>query len=115
MKRESKDFIYEEETIWEVVGEGVRRQVMAYNDQLMLVKVAFEAGAVGAPHTHPHTQATYVVSGLFEFTTDGHTSIIKAGDCVYIKPDVLHGCKCVEAGTLIDTFAPMREDFLVCP
>jgi hypothetical protein len=29
----------------------------------------FEEGAVGALHSHPHTQTTYVLEGEFEFTT----------------------------------------------
>ncbi|MDH6535774.1 cupin domain-containing protein [Parabacteroides sp. 52] len=109
---ESKNFIFEKETIWENVGEGVSRQIMAYNDDLMLVKVRFETGGIGSAHTHPHTQTTYVVSGVFEFTTEGETQVVQTGDSVYIKPNVLHGCKCLEAGLLIDAFSPMRKDFL---
>ena len=86
---------------------------MGYNDDVMLVKVKFEkAGAVGTPHTHPHTQTTYVASGKFEFTVGDETKIVSAGDGLYMKPDVLHGCVCIEPGILIDCFAPMREDFL---
>ncbi len=109
---ESDNFQYESEMKWENAGEGVVRQIMAYNDDLMLVKVKFETGAVGTPHTHPHTQATYVASGVFEFTTDGETKIVCPGDGVYMKPGVLHGCRCLETGVLIDTFSPMRKDFL---
>lgn len=65
MKRESNNFQLEKETPWETVGNGVSRQIMAYNDDLMLVKVKFEKGAKGDPHTHPHTQATYVAEGKF--------------------------------------------------
>jgi len=49
---------------------------------------------------------------VFEFTTDGETKIVRPGDGVYMKPGILHGCICLEAGVLIDTFSPMREDFL---
>ena len=112
MKTKSADFIIGPETPWENAGEGVVRQIMAYNDDLMMVKVKFETGAVGTPHTHPHTQATYVASGVFEFTTDGETKIVHPGDGIYMKPGVLHGCRCLEAGVLIDTFSPIRKDFL---
>ncbi|MDN6549994.1 MAG: cupin domain-containing protein, partial [Enterobacterales bacterium] len=30
----------------------------------------------------------------------------------YKKPNVMHGCVCIEAGTLIDVFTPQREDFI---
>ena len=35
-----------------------------------------------------------------------------AGDGYYVAPNLPHGCVCLEAGVLIDTFTPMREDFL---
>ena len=112
MKYESNNFQFEAEMLWESAGEGIVRQIMGYNDNLMMVKVKFETGAIGTPHTHPHTQTTYVASGVFEFTTDGETKIVRPGDGVYMKPGSLHGCICLEAGVLIDTFSPMREDFL---
>lgn len=109
---ESGNFQYESKMKWECAGKGIVRQIMAYNDDLMMVKVKFETGSIGTPHTHPHTQATYVASGVFEFTTDDETKIVRAGDGVYIKSGVLHGCRCLEEGILIDTFSPMRRDFL---
>ena len=65
--------------LWESAGEGIVRQIMGYNDNLMMVKVKFETGAIGTPHTHPHTQTTYVASGVFEFTTDGETEDCASG------------------------------------
>ncbi len=112
MERESSNFQFENEIIWETPDTGVKRQIMAYNDSLMMVKVKFEKGAIGSVHTHPHTQATYVVSGTFEFTNNGECKTVKAGDGVYIKPNAPHGCVCLEAGTLIDTFSPIREEFI---
>ncbi|KDS58761.1 pectin degradation protein [Bacteroides uniformis str. 3978 T3 ii] len=38
--------------------------------------------------------------------------IVEAGDGIYIEPDILHGCVCLEPGVLIDCFAPIRADFL---
>lgn len=112
MEKESVSFQFDKEMKWEQAGERVVRQIMGYNDDVMMVKVKFETGSVGTPHTHPHTQVTYVASGLFEFTVGGETKVVGVGDGVYMKPNVLHGCKCLEAGVLIDTFSPMRRDFL---
>ena len=97
---------------WETVGEGVKRQIMGYDKNLMLVKVDFQKGSVGTMHAHPHSQATYVVSGKFELTIGDEKKVITAGDGYYVAPDVWHGCVCLEPGILIDTFSPMREDFL---
>ncbi len=112
MKTRSETFLYEKGKQWEPAGEGVTRQIMGYDGQVMLVKVKFEKGAIGTPHTHYHTQTTYVASGKFEFTVNGETKIVEAGDGIYMEPDVLHGCTCLEAGVLIDCFSPMRADFL---
>ena len=111
-KTRSESFIFAKDKPWEPAGEGVTRQVLGYDGQVMVVKVKFEKGAVGTPHTHYHTQTTYVASGKFEFTVGGETKIVEAGDGIYMEPDVLHGCVCLEEGMLIDCFSPMRADYL---
>ncbi|MDR0891368.1 MAG: cupin domain-containing protein [Mediterranea sp.] len=112
METKSNTFLFEKDKEWEPAGEGAVRQIMGYDGQVMLVKVRFEQGAVGSLHTHPHTQTTYVASGKFRFTVDGKAQTVSAGDGIYIAPNALHGCTCLEAGVLIDCFSPMREDFL---
>ena len=93
-------------------GEGVIRRVLAYNEGLMCVENTFEKGAVGKLHSHPHTQITYVVSGVFSFTIDGEERTVKAGDTMLKENGVIHGCTCLEAGVLLDIFTPMRKDFV---
>jgi mannose-6-phosphate isomerase-like protein (cupin superfamily) len=63
-------------------------------------------------HTHEHSQATFVASGKFELTIGNEKRVLSAGDGYYVKPDEPHGCLCIEAGVLIDTFSPVRADFL---
>lgn len=108
----SKEFFYTEDMEWEKVGEGVSRQIMGYDDKIMLVKVKFEEGSQGYAHEHYHSQATYVASGTFEFTIGDQVKTVKGGDSVYIPPHVLHGAICKESGVLIDVFSPIREDFM---
>ena len=112
MKTKSEVFQIAKEMGWENPGPGIKRQIMGYDGQLMMVKVVFEEGAVGTMHEHYHSQATYVASGKFELTIGEEKRIFEAGDGYYVAPDVLHGCVCLEAGILIDTFSPMRADFL---
>ncbi len=107
-----KVFIENGDVAWEEVGEGVRRKIMAYDDKLMLVKVAFETGGVGTVHKHHHSQITHVESGVFEVEIAGEKKRLSTGDAFYIPSNVLHGAVCLEAGVLIDVFSPMREDFI---
>ncbi|MBQ4821008.1 cupin domain-containing protein [Aquimarina sp. MMG016] len=108
----SKEFIKGDEIQWETVGEGVKRQIMGYDDKLMLVNVEFDKGGIGVMHKHYHSQVTYVVSGEFKVTIGDETKILKGGDSFYIPPNVMHGAVCLESGFLIDTFSPIREDFM---
>jgi len=97
---------------WEALGGGVSRKFLGYDNQIMMVLVKFEKGALGSPHQHFHTQSTYCVAGKFEFEIDGVKQVVQAGDGVYIEPNLLHSAVCLEEGILIDTFSPVREDFL---
>ena len=112
MKKKSETYQIASDIQWEDAGDGVVRQIMAYDDKLMMVKVKCEQGAVGSIHQHPHTQSTYVASGCFEVIIGDEKKTLKAGDGYYVAPNLPHGCVCLEAGLLIDTFTPMREDFL---
>ncbi len=96
----------------EPAGEGVVRRVMAYSKDAMCVENCFEEGAVGAMHSHPHTQITYVASGRFRFTIGEETREVSAGDTLLKENGVVHGCVCLEKGILVDFFTPMREDFV---
>ena len=108
MKKRSDTFQIAADIQWECAGDGIVRQIMGYDEHLMMVKVKFDQGAIGTLHH----QSTYVASGCFEVTIGEEKKILKAGDGYYVAPNLLHGCVCLEVGVLIDTFTPMREDFL---
>ncbi|MGE0969261.1 cupin domain-containing protein [Klebsiella sp. WOUb02] len=105
-------FIFHKETTLDDLGNGVTRRILAHDGKMMAVEVNFDAGAVGPMHNHPHEQLTYVLSGEFEFTIGDEKHVVSAGDTLYKRPHIMHGCVCLKAGTLLDTFTPMRQDFL---
>jgi len=110
--KNSMEFIDGNTHPWEDLGDGVKRQIMGFDKNIMMVRAAFEKGAVGKLHKHFHSQTTYVASGKFEVEIDGKKKILSIGDGFYIPPDLMHGAVCLEAGILIDVFSPLREDFL---
>ena len=112
MKRASEKYILADKMDWEELGGGVSRKFLGYDNQIMMVRVKFTEGAVGSPHHHFHTQATYCSKGKFKFTIDGENQLVNAGDGVYISPNLVHSAICLEEGELIDVFSPVREDFL---
>lgn len=105
-------FVSQDDCPLEDLGNGVRRRILAHAGGLMQVEVHFERGAVGPLHSHPHEQLTHVLSGEFAFTIGEETRVVRAGDTLYKRPNVVHGCVCREPGVLLDTFTPQRQDFL---
>lgn len=101
-----------EDMVSEDLGGGVTRRVLAYEDNLMVVEVLFEEGSVGALHSHPHEQITYIIEGEFEFDIGGEKKILKAGDTTYKEPEIVHGAVCLKKGKLLDIFTPYRADFV---
>jgi quercetin dioxygenase-like cupin family protein len=101
-----------EQDEWVPTPDGNRRRVLLHTDELMMVEFAFEKGAVGAAHSHPHVQASYVAEGRFEVTVGGVTKTLRAGSSFIVPSNAVHGVKALEAGRLVDTFTPHRADFL---
>ncbi len=71
---------------------------MEYDDKILMTRVLFEKGAVGAVHEHFHSQATYVVSGRFELQAGDRKEVIGPGDGFYIPSNVAHGAVSLEKG-----------------
>ncbi len=94
------------------LGGGTERRVLAYDDELMAVEVDFETGAKGAPHSHPHTQMSYVLSGSFRYSVEDESVILNPGDSIVVPGGLVHGTVCLEKGVLLDVFTPKRDDFL---
>lgn len=109
---EIRNFFLKDDLVQEDLGNGVTRKILAYHENIMTVEINFEEGAIGAVHSHPHEQITYVLEGEFEFNINGEKRILKVGDTVYEEPNVPHGVVCLKKGRLLDVFTPHRKDFL---
>jgi quercetin dioxygenase-like cupin family protein len=107
-----KIFAHAGEGAWTPTPDGNRRRVLLSTDELMLVEFGFDKGGVGALHSHPHVQSSYVAEGRFEVTIDGRTEILEAGSSFIVPSGLVHGVKALEAGRLVDSFTPHRADFL---
>jgi quercetin dioxygenase-like cupin family protein len=90
---------------------GMKRQVLAHSDQLMLVRHYFEQGWVGARHSHPHHQLVYVVSGAIRVDVNGRVFDVRAGDSFVVDGGVEHQASALEASEVLDVFTPVREDY----
>ena len=94
---------------------GMVRQVLAFNEQLMLVRHHFEAGWSGARHSHPHGQLVYVVKGAIRLEVGGKAFELRAGDSVVVEGNVEHQASASEASEVLDVFTPVRADYVPRP
>ncbi len=109
-----KTFFINDESAWEELGNGIRRKIMTWSDELMMVAVQFDKGAIGVAHQHDiHDQIAYVAVGCFEVEIAGEKRVLKVGDAYRAVKHQMHGVVALEQGSvLIDTFSPKRADFL---
>ncbi len=112
MKEINQGFYFDSDCPIKDLGDGVKRKVLSHGKDLMVCHLWFKEGAIGAMHSHPHVQNTYILKGKFRFTIGNRTEIVKAGDALYKISGIPHGCVCLEEGELIDIFTPQRDEFL---
>lgn len=110
--KQSAIFQLGEEIEWEDVDPGIKRRVYGYNEQLMMVRITFERGAMGVLHQHQHSQVSYIESGVYELTIGDTKRTLKQGDGYFVPPNTVHGLICIQPGVLVEAFTPCREDFL---
>ena len=98
---------------WQEIEPGVRRKHV-YQGKLMLALIEIQPGLSFPPHSHPHEQAGYVLSGRIKAHLDQETREIGPGEGYLVPPDLPHTVEILgeEPALLLDAFTPIREDFL---
>lgn len=109
---DQKLFAQPDETAWTELTPGNKRRVLIHTPEMMQVEFAFDKGAVGVLHSHPHIQVSYVAEGRFEVTIDGDTQVVPQGGSFIVPSGLMHGVVALEEGRLVDVFTPHRADFL---
>jgi quercetin dioxygenase-like cupin family protein len=95
--------------------DGLRRQVMSYTPNMMLVRHRMRKGWVGARHSHPHEQLVYIVSGHLIFEHPAGRFEAKTGDSFLVPGDIEHQASALEDSEVLDVFTPYREDYAPKP
>jgi quercetin dioxygenase-like cupin family protein len=104
------------EVPYEVVRTGLQRKII-HTPNLMTVLIDFTDGpweAPEPPHSHPHEQTSYVAEGEIIFYCEGEEDQhLKAGDMFAVPSGKDHTIKLLtKTARLVDSFNPIREDFL---
>jgi len=108
----SEKFMFSDEIQREEIAPGVYRKIMGWTPDLMVIYVEFGGDTSFPPHNHPHYQISFVMEGEFEIEIEGEKKRLKKGDAYVVPSNAMHAVKCLRKGVLMDTFSPVREDFL---
>jgi quercetin dioxygenase-like cupin family protein len=104
-----------DEAMKKTIAEG-RTRYLIQTDNLMTAVIDFTDGPTDTPdppHSHPHEQVSYVAEGEILFFLDDQQFHLKAGDVFAVPGNVPHTVQLLtEKVRLVDTFTPIREDFL---
>ena len=101
---------------WEEVRKGVFRRIV-HLEKLMTVIFEFRNGPWGEAepfHSHPHEQTCYIAKGKINLYCEGEPDQqLSEGDLFYIPSGKKQTIQVLsEIARLVDSFSPIREDFL---
>jgi quercetin dioxygenase-like cupin family protein len=104
-------FIHFDDVTPYVLAAGVEGRPL-FGSGAMLNLIEFEPGAVISPHNHPHEQLGIVLRGMLALVVDGVTQELGPMEAYTLPGGVEHAAHCgPEGATVIDIFAPVREDY----
>jgi quercetin dioxygenase-like cupin family protein len=90
---------------------GLKRQVLAHNTNLMLVRHLMQKGWQGVRHSHPHDQLVYIIKGRLSFTSGDSSFEAAEGDSFVVAGGMEHQASALEDSEVLDVFNPWREDY----
>jgi quercetin dioxygenase-like cupin family protein len=100
-----------QELEWEVVIPGLARRIIT-GAKLMCAQIRLEQGTIVPEHAHVNEQVSYVMEGSLKFWIAGEELIVSAGQVLVIPSDVPHRVCALEASLVLDSFSPIRQDWL---
>jgi quercetin dioxygenase-like cupin family protein len=95
-----------------VARPGVVRRVFS-GDGATLAFTTLEPGHAPHPHSHPHEQIVYVLSGQLRFVVGDEEAVVGTGDLLVVPPGVEHWAETIgdEPALDLSVFSPRRDEY----
>lgn len=93
-----------------ILAEGLTGYYQ-HGESMTLGVVEIKAGSQLSQHQHPHEQITYILEGELDMIVGDQQYTLKAGMCLVIPSNTLHGATAHTNCKVLDVFAPVREDY----
>lgn len=95
----------------ESLTEKLGRKIIS-GKNMMLAQVFLKKGCVVVAHSHVSEQMTYILKGSMIFRLPDREITLNEGDVLNIPSGVEHSAVALEDTLDLDTFSPVREDWL---
>ncbi len=83
---------------------------IVHTDNMSVIRWRILKDAELPSHSHPHEQVTLVLKGELLLTVDGKEYLLKEGDFLPIKSNLVHSGLAKSDVDVIDLFNPVRTD-----
>jgi quercetin dioxygenase-like cupin family protein len=95
-----------------VARPGVERRVFS-GEGATIAFTTLEPGHEPSPHSHPHEQIVYMISGRARFVVGGEETTLGPGDMLVVPPGVEHYAQTLGSEPALDlsVFAPRRDEY----
>ena len=92
--------------------EGAYLSTLVHGEKTLMAQFSIARGSVIPPHSHPHEQTGFVVSGKLRFRVEDDMMEVESGDSWCIPGGAEHSADALEDSVIIEVFSPVREDYL---
>jgi len=92
--------------------EGVQLSTLVHGEKTLMGQFSIAKGSAIPPHSHPHEQTGFMVSGKLRFKVEDEVLEVETGDSWCIPGEAEHAVEALEDSVVIEVFSPVREDYL---
>jgi len=92
--------------------EGVHLSTLVHGEKTLMGQFSIVRGSAIPPHSHPHEQTGFMVSGKLRFKVEDEIMEVVGGDSWCIPGGTEHAVQALEDSVVIEVFSPVREDYL---
>jgi quercetin dioxygenase-like cupin family protein len=100
------------ENPWLDICPGIKRQTVTSGKTMYQMLARLEAGSKMPEHRHPQKQIVHILEGRMRLIVDGKPHELVTGDSFYLASNVPHGVETIQETRVLDTFSPLREEYL---
>lgn len=94
------------------IADGIEMKTQVHGERTLMAEFRLAAGSELPPHSHPHEQTGYALSGRARFTIAGEVATVGPGDSWCIPGGVEHSVAVLEDSVVVEVFSPVREEYL---